>query len=123
MKSFEVIQAMAPDLPEGIVSEGILAYEKEDIDMALECADRACQKNQQFRSAFELKGMSHEKAGEWEDAVKAYKEMLNLDPNEKDLKKKLDGLSAKIAAMQEEKKKHAHYSYHEDDRKIDTTNN
>jgi hypothetical protein len=40
-----------------------------------------------------------------------------------DLKKKIDGLSAKITALQVEKKKRAHYSYHEDNRKIDTTNN
>lgn len=100
----------------GLVSEGMCAYEKGEYEKALDCAEKAVEKDRELQKAYELSGMSNEALKSWDKALKRYEELMALDPNERDIKKKIETVKEKMKAEQADKAEKAeqnNYPYHE----------
>ncbi len=97
----------------GLVSEGICAYEKGEYEKALESAEKAIEKDSELQKAFELSGMSSEALKNWDMALKRYQEVLALDPNERDIKKKIETVKEKMKAVEADKAERSSYPHHE----------
>lgn len=97
----------------GSVSEGICAFEKGEYQKALECADNAVEKDPDLQKAYQLSAMSCEALKSWDRALKRYQEILALDPNEREIKKKIEDVKEKIKAEEAEKAERCSYPYHE----------
>lgn len=110
---FEGFAEGCKDSAIGFVSEGICAYEKGEYEKALECADKAVEKDLELQKAYELSGMSCEALKSWDKALKRYQEVLALDPNERDIKKKIENVKEKMKAEEAEKAVRSIYPYHE----------
>lgn len=101
---FETLKAIGGESPISLVSAGILDYDADNIDKALEYAIKAKDMDKQFQKAYELMAICYEKKQNWNDARNAYEEILKLDKNESDIRKRLESVNEKIKCQETEKK-------------------
>lgn len=115
---FEKLKNSGGNSPISFVCEGILDLEREDIDLAFECAGKAKQLDPGFQPSYVLAALCQEKTEDLEGALASYEEVLKLDPNETKIAAKIEKIKAILLLEEEEKKKRSNYPYHEENRTI-----
>jgi superkiller protein 3 len=115
---FDGLKATGAGTALGLVSEGILKYEAGDIDGALECAQKAREKDPEFQNSYFLIGMCQEKREEWEEAIPSYEQIMKLDPNEVTMKERVERLAKMIRDEAEKMKNRYTCPAHEEPGKL-----